>query len=91
MDGTCLFRLGSVPQSASCGLYYKSFEIITYDRNDSAVVIYDCNDSCQYYKTMIIANLALGKNVNYDRKVPLSVPFTIMRSYVLPIGAYQCL
>ncbi len=32
-----------------CGLYYKSFKI----------VIYDCNDSGQYYKTMI-------KTIIYD-------------------------
>ncbi len=48
------------------GLYYKSFTII----------IYDCNDNVLYYKTMIvvyltmiIANLALAKSVNYDPKV----------------------
>jgi len=49
----------------SSGLYYKSFTI----------VIYDCNDSSQYYKTMImIAScapnlaLAIASVVNYDLK-----------------------
>ncbi len=32
----------------NCSLYYKSFTII----------IYDCNDSVLYYKTMILDNLA---------------------------------
>ncbi len=50
----------------SCGLYYKSFTVITDDRNDSSL----------YYKTtlldkakLILANLALAKGVNYDCKV----------------------
>ncbi len=41
------------------GLHYKSFMII----------IYDCNDSALYYETMILANLALAKSANYDGKV----------------------
>jgi hypothetical protein len=32
-------------------------------------VIYDRNDSGQYFKTMIIANLVLARSVNDDRKV----------------------
>ncbi len=35
----------------TCGLAYKSFEIVIYSYNNS-------NDSGQYYKTMILANLA---------------------------------
>jgi hypothetical protein len=31
----------------SNGLYYKSFTIIIYDHNDSAIVIYDRNDRDQ--------------------------------------------
>ncbi len=31
-------------------------------------VIYDRNDSGQYYKTMILANLASTMKLNYDRK-----------------------
>ncbi len=59
------------------GLYYKSFMI----------VIYDCNDNSLCYKTMIvanltmtIANLALARSVNYDRKVccKLKHTFTIV-------------
>jgi hypothetical protein len=42
----------------SCGLYYKSFTIVIYIRNDSMIVIYDCNDSGQNYKT-----------INYDPRV----------------------
>ncbi len=52
-----------------CGLYFKSFIIVIYDFNDSMIVIYDCNDNGQYFKTMIPANLALARNVNYDRKL----------------------
>ncbi len=51
--------------SYSCGLYYKSFTIIIYDHNESS----------QYYKTMIMIvsyapnlALALASIVNYDRK-----------------------
>ncbi len=59
------------------GLYYKSFTII----------IYDHNDNCLYYKTtivanltMIIANLALARSINYDHKVccKLKRTFTIV-------------
>jgi hypothetical protein len=48
-----------------CGLYYKSFTIIIYDRNDNGL----------YYKTMIIsnlttivANLALARSIKYELK-----------------------
>ncbi len=34
------------------GLYSKSFRIVIYDRNNGTIVIYDCNDSSQYYKTI---------------------------------------
>jgi hypothetical protein len=59
------------------GLYYKSFTIVIYDRNDNGL----------YYKTMIVANLtmivanlALAKSVNYDHKVccKLKRTFTIV-------------
>jgi hypothetical protein len=52
------------------GLYYKSFTII----------IYDCNDNGLYYKTTIVANLAIGRRVNYDCKVrcKLKHTFTIV-------------
>ncbi len=49
----------------ACGLYYNSITTVVYDCNDSTVAIYNRNDSGQYYKTMILANLALGKSVNY--------------------------
>ncbi len=42
-----------------CGLYYKSFTVVTYSRNDSSL----------YYKMTIVASLALVRSVNYDRKV----------------------
>jgi hypothetical protein len=38
--------------AATCGLYYKSFTIVIYDRNYSMIIIYDRNDSGQYYKTI---------------------------------------
>ncbi len=40
------------------GLFYKHFTIIIYNRNDSTIIIYDCNDSGEYYKAMILVNLA---------------------------------
>jgi hypothetical protein len=50
----------------NCGLYYKSFMIVISDHNDNGL----------YYKTtiianltMIVANLALARSINYDRKV----------------------
>jgi hypothetical protein len=51
------------------GLYHKSFKIIIYDRNDSTIEIYNCNDSGLYYKTTIVTNLALARIVNYDNKI----------------------
>jgi hypothetical protein len=42
--------------------------IVTYDSNDSMLVIYYHNNSRQYYKTMILSNLALTRGINYDRK-----------------------
>jgi hypothetical protein len=53
----------------TCGLYYKSFTIIIYDRNDSMIVIYNHNDSGQYYKNMILANFAFARSITCDRKV----------------------
>jgi hypothetical protein len=50
-------------------MYYKSFTIIIYNLNDSKTVIYDRNDSGQYYKTMILANLVLARSINYNRKL----------------------
>jgi hypothetical protein len=47
-----------VIRKGSGGLYYKSFAMIIYDRNDNGL----------YYKTTIIANLALARIVNYDHK-----------------------
>jgi hypothetical protein len=48
------------------GLYYKSFTIVIYDRNDNGL----------YYKTTIIANLALARSVNYDLKVFCKLKYT---------------
>ncbi len=42
----------------TCGLYYKSFMIVIYDRNDSMIVIKDRNDSGLYYKSFTIINFA---------------------------------
>jgi hypothetical protein len=42
--------------------------IVIYHRNESMIVIYDHNDTGRYYKTMILANLALAMSINYDRK-----------------------
>ncbi len=49
------------------GLYYKSFRI----------VIYDHNGSIQYYETMILANRALARSVNYDHKVRWKLKHTL--------------
>ena len=49
------------------GMYYKSFTIVIYDRNDSAVVIDDRNDNGQHYKTIMI--LAKARIVNYYASV----------------------
>jgi hypothetical protein len=40
---------------STCGLHYKIFMIVNYDCNDSAIIIYDRNDSDLYYKTEIVA------------------------------------
>ncbi len=45
--------------SQACGLYYKSFMIVIYDSNDSAIVIYDRYDSGLYYKTKTVARYEL--------------------------------
>ncbi len=50
-----------------CGLYYKSFTIVIYDHDDNGL----------YYKTGIIANLALARSLNYDRKVHCKLKLTI--------------
>jgi hypothetical protein len=52
---------------STSGLHYKSFTII----------IYDCNDSALYYETMILANLALARSVNYDCKVRCNLKHTL--------------
>ncbi len=44
---------------STCGLGYESFMIVTYDRNDSSL----------YFKIPLLANLALTRMINYDRKV----------------------
>ncbi len=44
------------------GLYYKSFMILIYDRNDSTIVIYDHNDS-----TIVIYDRNDSTIVIYDR------------------------
>jgi hypothetical protein len=50
-------------KTGTSGLYYKSFRIVIYDRNGSAIVIFNRNDSGQYYKT-----------VNYDPSVVIYNP-----------------
>jgi hypothetical protein len=50
------------------GLYYKSFTIVIYNRNDNGL----------FYKTTILANLALARSVNYDRKVCCKLKHTFM-------------
>jgi hypothetical protein len=58
------------PDDVSCGPYYRSFTIVTYDHNNSSL----------YYKTLllakallILANLALAKSVNYDHRVRFKI------------------
>jgi hypothetical protein len=62
-------------QFYSCGLYYKIFTIVIYNRNDNGL----------YYKTTIVANLttivanlALARSINYDRKVRCKLKRTFM-------------
>ncbi len=50
------------------GLSYKSFTIIIYDRNVNGL----------YYKTTIVANLALARRVNFDRKGTLKFAACLM-------------
>jgi hypothetical protein len=50
------------------GLYYKSFTIVIYNRNDNGL----------YYKTTIVANLALARSVNYNCKVRCKLKRTFM-------------
>ncbi len=60
---------GPVVRWKQCGLYYKSFMIVIYNRNDSTIIIYDRNDKNQYYKTWILSSLALARSVKYDCKL----------------------
>ncbi len=48
------------------GLYYKSFTIVIYIYNDNGL----------YYKSTIIANLALARRVNYDCKARCKLKHT---------------
>ncbi len=50
------------------GLYYKSFTIVFNDHNDNSL----------YYKTMIVADLALARSVNYDHKGHCKLKHTFM-------------
>jgi len=54
----------SMTGSVAC----KSFTIVVYNHN-SKIVIFDHNDSGQYFKAMILANKAFARSINYDRKV----------------------
>ncbi len=77
-----LFHLCATPiakakywQFYSCGLYYKSFTIVIYNRNDNGL----------YYKTTIVANLttivanlALARRINYECKVRCKLKRTFM-------------
>jgi hypothetical protein len=61
----------------SRGLYYKSFTIVIYDRNDNDL----------YYKTIIVANLALARSVNYNRKTEAYLYERKLRSQTLIVQA----
>jgi hypothetical protein len=41
-------------------MYYKSFTLVIYEHNGSAIVIYDRNDSAHYYKTTITVMASLN-------------------------------
>ncbi len=41
------------------------------------IVIYDCNDTGMYYKTIILASLALVRSINYDCKVGCKLKRTL--------------
>ncbi len=67
----------TLQSSITIGLATMACTVTIYDHNDSTIVINDCNDSDQHYKTMILANLALAGSINYDRKIgcKLNVPY----------------
>ncbi len=50
----------------SCGLYYKSFTVITDDRNGNSM---NHKTTLLAKAKLILANLALDRRVNYDCKV----------------------
>jgi hypothetical protein len=56
----CFSLASSLITSLICGLYYKSFAILIYNRNDCTIAIYDRNDSYHYYKTTIPATASLS-------------------------------
>jgi hypothetical protein len=62
---TCSVLAFTHVQTQTCGLHYEIFTIIIYNYNDSMIIIYNHNDSGQYYKAMILANLALARGVRY--------------------------
>ncbi len=55
------------------GLCYKSFAIITYYHEDSGL----------YYKTIILANLALATSANCDRKVCCKLKHTLLSYFTI--------
>jgi len=74
------FRMSSVEMTykkKTSGLYYNSFAIVIYDRNDTIIIIYNYNDSGQYYKTVSLANLSLKRSINYDYKVCCKLKHTL--------------
>jgi len=56
-------KINQQPVSATSGLHYKSFMIVVYDHNGSTIVIYNPDDSGQYYKT-----------INYNQRVIIYDP-----------------
>jgi len=54
-------RWKSLGVTGTCGLYYKSFTIIFYGRNDNGLY---CKTMIVANITMIVANLALASSVN---------------------------
>ncbi len=62
---------------AISGLYYKSFTIVIYDRNDNGLYL---KTTIVANLTMIVANLVLARSVNYDHKLhcKLKCTFTIV-------------
>ncbi len=61
----------------TCGLYYKNFMAVINNHNETVNIIFDHNDSDQYYETMILVTLAIARSVNYYHRVRCKLERTL--------------